>query len=206
MRATSKFMQRASVATLLAITIAPALLGQQSNTRTNALDRMLTKRNREFNERVLDREMRRPENKEEEQLALAQIKEDYVRIQEANHDLAQATAQADALDLKVVAKLAAEIRKRAGRLKYNLVLPKPEDEPKRSNANGGTEAEQLQAALATLSGLVIDFVNNPLFQAVNVLDAQSSVKARRDLEQIIALSAHVKKSSEKLDRAAQKSQ
>ncbi|MFL6208681.1 MAG: hypothetical protein ACJ74W_07495 [Pyrinomonadaceae bacterium] len=198
-------MRRVSVAAVLTVIITPVLQGQQSNSR-NALDRVLSKRGREFNDRVMDRELHRPANPEEERLALAQIKEDYVRIQVVNHDLAQATAHAaGALDLKAVAKCAAEIKKRAGRLKYNLVLPKPG-----AVANGpeptGTEIEQLQSALSTLSDLIVGFVNNPLFKEVNVVDVQSSFKARRDLEQIIALSEHVKKSSEKLDKAAQKSQ
>jgi hypothetical protein len=204
MRATFKLMRRVSVAAVLTVTIAPVLQGQQSNSRS-ALDRVLSKRGREFNDRVMDRELHRPANPEEERLALAQIKEDYVRIQVVNHDLAQATAHAGALDLRVVAKLAAEIKKRAGRLKYNLVLPKPEEVATGPEPTG-TEIEQLQSALSALSELIVGFVNNPLFKEVNVVDVQSSTKARRDLEQIIALSEHVKKSSEKLDKAAQKPQ
>jgi hypothetical protein len=200
-----QLMQRVSVATLLTFTVAPAIRGQQSASR-NALDRVLSKRGREFNDKVLDKEMHTPAKPEEERLVIAQIKEDYVRIQVVNNELVQANAQADSLDLKVVAKLTGEIRKRAGRLKYNLALPKPDAVDDHAEANVRPEAEQLQSSLSTLSDLIFGFVNNPLFKQVNVVDVQTSVKARRDLEQIIALSEHVKKSSEKLDRTAQKNQ
>ena len=43
-------------------------------------------------------------------LATAQIREDFVRLQVVNNDLAKARARADALDLKFVSKSAAEIR------------------------------------------------------------------------------------------------
>src|SRR5829696_8986213 len=50
-------------------------------------------------------------------LALAQLREDFVRIQVLNNDLAKAASSGDALDLKLVSKSAAEIRKLATRLR-----------------------------------------------------------------------------------------
>ncbi len=207
MRFTIKLMQRASLSILLTTIIAPVIRGQQNTPRPSSLDRMLTKRTREFNAMELEKELRRPANKREERLALEQIKEDYLHIQTANHDLSQAVSLGDTLDLKSVAKSSSEIRKCAGRLKYNLVLPKPaEEEAKLADANAGIETAQLKSSVTALNSLVDGFVNNPLFHKVNVVDAQSSVKARRDLEQIMLLSEHIKRSSEKLDKAARKSQ
>ncbi|MGB8511150.1 MAG: hypothetical protein WCD76_22460 [Pyrinomonadaceae bacterium] len=204
MHYTLKLMRRASIAAVLAATIAPVISGQQSTVRP-PIDRVLTMRAREFNNMVLEKELRNIATPEEERLALAQIREDYLRIQMANNDMVQAVSKGVISDLKIVAKSASEIRKRAARLKYNLALPGSEEKPKRSEIGDGAEAEQLQSSLLTLCGLVDAFVNNPLFQQVNVVDAQWSVKARRDLDQIIVLSEHVKKRSEKLDRAARKS-
>ena len=203
MRFTIKLMHRASLAFLLATAIAPVIRGQQNTSRTSSLDRVLTKRTREFNAMELEKELRRPPNKHEERLTLEQIKEDYLHIQIASRDLSQAVSLGDALDLKSVAKSSLEIRKCAKRLKHNLVLPKSAEEvSKLADASAGTEAAQLKSSVTALNNLIDGFVNNPLFHKVNVVDAQSSVKARRDLEQIMLLSEHVKRSSEKLDRAA----
>ena len=123
MRFTIKLWQRASLAALLAATIAPAIQGQQSNTARASLDRVLTKRTREFNNREMENELRRPVEEKDQQMALAQIKEDYVRLQVANHDMTQAASVKGALDLKFVAKSAAEIKKRAGRLRRHHISP-----------------------------------------------------------------------------------
>jgi hypothetical protein len=137
------------------------------------------------------------------QLAFTQISEDFTRIQIVNNALAKSLAAGEELDFKVVAQAASEIKKRAGRLKENLLLPGlAEDRPKSSFE---IEPWQLKAALAELDRLVVSFVHNPGFRSVKVVDAQWSAKARSDLEGIIELSGRLKKSSEQLDKAAQKS-
>jgi hypothetical protein len=123
-----------------------------------------------------------------------------------NKNIAQAVLSGASLDPKSIAKSASEIKKRAERLKYNLVLPEPEKGTKRSKAEVGAELEQLKSSLTTLSGLIFGFVNNPLFQNANTVDAELSAKARRDLEEIIELSKGIKKSSERLGKVSQKSQ
>ena len=155
---------------------------------------------------MLEKELRRPIEQPEPQLALAQIREDFWHIQIVNKGIAQAVLSGASLDPKFIAKSAAEIKKRAGRLKYNLVLPAPEKGTKRPKVEIGAEPEQLKSSLSMLSGLILGFVSNPLFQNVNTVDAELSAKARRDLEGIIELSEGIKKSSEKLNKAAQKSQ
>jgi hypothetical protein len=136
-------------------------------------------------------------------LSFAQISEDFTRLQIVNHELAKALTAGGALDFKMVAESTAEIRKRAGRLKENLILPgEVEDRPK---VPAGAEPGQLKAALAELDRLVYSFVHNPGFQSVKVVDAEWSARARSDLEGIIELSGRLKRSSEQLHRAAQKS-
>ena len=163
-------------------------------------------RQRQFNLRMLEKELRRPVERHEPQLALTQIREDFMRLQAINNDMAQANSQGGALDLKFIAKSAAEIKKRAGRLKYNLVLPEPEKGTKRPKVEVGAEPEQLKTSLSALGELIVGFVNNPVFKSAGVVDAELSAKARRDLEGIIELSAGIKKSSERLNKVAQKSQ
>ncbi len=158
--------------------------------------------NRSSRLRMLEKEARRPVERRAPRLAVAQIREDFMRIQIANNELKLTAFRAEALDLKLVGKWASELKKLAGRLNFNLALPEPEKVTKRPPA----EAEQLRQSIATLDGLIIGFVNNPIFKETNVIDAQLSGKARRTLEEIIELSGQVKKSSEKLRKAVQKPQ
>ena len=134
-------------------------------------------------------------------LALAQLREDFVRLQVLNNELAEAASSGDALDLKLVSKSAAEIRKLAARLKENLVLPQPEKEGAHDEAKAAPPPAELGPALSALDTLILKFVEGVASKGVYRLDAQSSAKARQELEAIIELSAHVKKASERLGKS-----
>lgn len=189
----------ASVA-LVAVACASAAQGRQG-ARTSSIDRLLRERQRSIYGRAMEDDLRRPEARaEEERLALAQIKEDYVRLQVVNKDLSKAASRPEALDLKEVSKSTAEMRKRAERLLENLALPEMQEEPGRSRPNDIEREEQLKASLLALGQLVERFVHNPIFREVNVIDAQASARARRDLRAIIAISERLKRDSEKLDK------
>jgi hypothetical protein len=131
----------------------------------------------------------------------AQISEDFLQIQVVNSKLMEAVSVGGGLDLTFVAKSASEIRKRAGRLKDNLMLPEPEKGSKRPAVEVGAEAGQLKSSLSALGELIYGFVRNPIFKEANVVDVQMLAKARRELEEIIELSGQVKKSSERLHKA-----
>ncbi|HVF28321.1 MAG TPA: hypothetical protein VM943_08790 [Pyrinomonadaceae bacterium] len=159
---------------------------------------------RQFALRMLDKQVGRPNEPLEPQLALAQIREDFLHMQMVNRDMAQMVLTGVPLDPKIIAKSAAEIKKRAGRLKFNLMLPEPEKGAKLPKSEVFVEPEHLKSSLAALSELITCFVNNPMFQNANTIEADLAAKARRDLEEIIELSGHVKKSSEKFDKVARK--
>ena len=138
----------------------------------------------------------------EPRLALAQIREDFLRLQVVNNDLAQAVSGGGPLDFKLVAKSASEIKKRAERLKLNLALPEAEEGGKPPAAAAPADPEQLRAALSRLDGIILRFTNALHAKGVRRFDAQSSARLRLDLEAIIGLSGRVKKCSEKLGEAA----
>jgi hypothetical protein len=135
-------------------------------------------------------------------LAFAQIREDFIRLQVVNNDLARAVSGTGQLDFKLVAKSASEIRKRAERLKDNLALPAGERDEKAPAAAAPTDPEQLRAALTRLDETILRFASALHAKGVRRFDAQSSGKLRRDLEEIVTLSGRVKKCSEKLEQAA----
>ncbi|MBV9928546.1 MAG: hypothetical protein JOZ96_26255 [Acidobacteria bacterium] len=134
-------------------------------------------------------------------LAFAQIREDFLRLQVVNNDLARATSGGGDLDLKLVAKSAAEIRKLAERLKLNLVLPEAAEDEKRPSPPALTDVAQLRTALSRLDGIVLRFANSLHAKGVRRLDADSYGRLRLDLEAIVSLSGRLKKGSEKLGEA-----
>ena len=138
----------------------------------------------------------------EPRLALAQIREDFVRLQVVNNDLARAVSGGGQLDLKLVAQSASEIKKRAERLKENLALPEAGGGEKPPAAAAPADPEQLRATLSRLDGIVLRFANGLHAKGVGRFDAVASARLRLDLEAIIGLSERVKKGSEKLGKAA----
>jgi hypothetical protein len=151
-------------------------------------------------ERALAERPRRPSD-HERRIMLAQIKEDFLRIQIIDDDLKEQAAREDAIDLKLVVRSASELNRRAVRLKDNLSLPEISavSEPPNAGANAGPV--QLRSLLSSLSKSIDEFVENPLFESAKVVDARLSAQARRDLQQIIYVSKQIRKTSERLNRA-----
>lgn len=217
MRPTIKFMLRAGAATLFASAISPLAFGQGSpRTESERIEMAVRERREhealenEMRERAFDLrmagEVHRPPRRREPKLAVAQIKEDFVRIQLINNALAEMVSRSGALDLKLVEKSTSEIKKRAERLKDNLALPELERVFERYQVEVGAEAGQLKLSLSTLDKLILEFVHNPIFKEAHVVNVQLSAKARRDLEDIIEMSDEVRKSSAKLNKALHKNQ
>jgi len=129
-------------------------------------------------------------------LVLAQIREDFSRIQLVNDDLIDAMSGKTAFDPRTIARAASEIKRRAKRLKQNLVLPSP---PKDADASSETIAPDLRPYISRLSKLIESFVSNPMLSQRHVVDATLSLQASRDLEDMIGLSGKLKKAAEKTE-------
>ena len=216
MTSTSKLMIRATATVVLAAALAPLVPGQQSGpTEAEQFRRAMIEarerdirdnelRERAFDLRMLEVEARKPRARRQPKLAYAQIREDFKSIQIVNNDLTRAASRRGSLDLELIEKLSSEIKKRAARLKDNMVLPESESVFDRPQAEAGVEAAQLKSSLSVLDGLITEFVDNPIFKEANLVDVQLSAKARRDLEEIIEVCDQVKKLSGKLKKTAQK--
>ena len=157
---------------------------------------------RSFNLRMLHimAKQRRP-RKSNPQLALAQVQDDFTHIQLINKKLGLTALRNSNLDLNFVTKAATEINRRADRLKENLALPVPAEttEPFKYNVANAT---QLKAPIVDLARLILDFTDNPYFKEASVLETEQANKARRDLENIIALSERIRELSRKLDQGS----
>lgn len=212
MNPTAKLLLRVAAAAVLASAHAPAAEAQQDRRNQRAREirdretRAREDRELQVNLGMLEGASRRRAERDAPQQTFAQVSEDFLRIQVVNSELMQAVTAGGALDLAFVAKSASEIKKRAGRLKGNLMLPEPEKGAGRAAVEVGAEAGQLRSALSALGELIYGFVRNPVFKEAKVADVEMLTRARRELDAIIELSGQVKKSSEKLHKAVRPTQ
>lgn len=132
---------------------------------------------------------------------IAQVKQDFERIQIARNEIVRTTGTG--LDYKFLSEVTSEIRKRASRLEENLALPEPEENEKRVGNQGELNEAQIRVALLSLCDRIESFVKSPIFETPGVLDVQHSTKASSDLESILQLSASVRKSAERLKKIQQ---
>jgi hypothetical protein len=211
MMAITKFMLRVAVVVAFASALSPLVFGQSAEIE-NAKRAELERRAGENERRLSTWELRMaevrrpPERRRDPSLAYTQIREDYKQIQIVNNDLARLVSAGGTLDFNLVEKSVSEIKRRAARLKENLMLPEPKSSSERPGPEVAAEAEQLKSALPALDKLVLEFVNNPIFEQAKAVNVQMAAKARRALEEIIEVSDRIKKSSEKLKKLAGKTQ
>ena len=173
---------------------------QGTRGRTDPVQRELQRRfESEAIEQVLSEGPRRRDPSERRRI-LAQIKDDFLRIQIVNDELRTFTSGSGEFNLETIAKSAAEIGKVARRLKDNLALPQVEIIGELAEPKTETGIEHLRLSLSVLSNSINAFVENPLFEKAGVVDAQLSLKALRDLQQVIAVSKQLKTTSDRLKR------
>lgn len=153
------------------------------------------------------REASRPRTSETERVALTQIAEDFKRIQMLNNKMMSSTMKAAMPDYEGIATSTAEISKRAKRIRNNLSLPKAvsEESGKGSEHKRAVDAAGIKAALLSLDGSIMNFIENPIFQNPNVIDVEQAVKASRELETIIETSGLITKDAERLTSTSKRS-
>ncbi|HXG68914.1 MAG TPA: hypothetical protein VNO70_27695 [Blastocatellia bacterium] len=134
--------------------------------------------------------------------AIKQVQEDFKEIQIVRNKMVRDLLANKPLDYKLIAGEAGEINKRAERLKTFLMPPVPEDKEKgQTNQVEFTDGE-MKDALVRLCNLIAGFVDNPVLKTPGVTDVEQSAKAGGDLLDIIELSGNIKRSAERLNRAA----
>jgi hypothetical protein len=129
-----------------------------------------------------------------------QVAEDFQQLQLSNYSLSGALTAGSELDYKKVEEDAAEVRRRASRLKSALALPVQKGGQGEKKAAPAPGAEGLKAAVAALDALVKSFVWNPVFRNPGVLDAENSTRAGRELEEILRLSEQVREAARALGK------
>jgi hypothetical protein len=147
-----------------------------------------------------DGKPRKPADRKATQAAITEVKHDFERIQAVYNELVLAMSDGRPLEYGLVSEATAEIKKCANRLKKNLALPPPEDKG-HANERVDLKEEEIKPSLKKLCLHIANFVTNPVFETLAVVDVEQSGKASRDLEEIIGLSELVWKSTNKLGEA-----
>lgn len=194
-------MQLALAFALIAL-VTTSLRAQGRLTGMSERDRNLLDRETQIT--LLERGSK-PRVKQDQQLLLSQINEDFMRLQAVNNEVKLKIAKNSTLDFKHISDASAEIKKRSVRLRTNLVFPDSEREETREKPQTQAPDEgQLRIPLLTLDRLIKSFVTNPVFTAAGVINAQQAAEAKADLNAIIDLSDKIKKRADKLNKAKEK--
>ena len=130
--------------------------------------------------------------------ALAQVQEDFTRMQVVNKALVLSIAEKKPLDFRFVTKSVTEIHKRSSRLNEYLALPDAEKQA--LEPASVTNQNQLKLSVLRLGNLIYSFTNNQFFKEPSVIDSEKTVQARRELIAIVELSEQIKKDSERLEK------
>src|SRR5688572_9029084 len=133
-----------------------------------------------------------------------EVAEDFKQLQLRNYNLFQAAGRGAPLDYARIRSEAAEVKRRALRLKESLLLPELNDELEPEAGAEISSPEGLKSAAASLNSVVNSFVWNPVFQSPGVIDLEKSSKAGRDLEEIIRLSEQIRRRAEGFGKTAAK--
>ncbi len=134
------------------------------------------------------------------QAVIAQVKEDFERIQVVRNDLVRSTSAHNGLDYKFISEATEEIKKRSSRLKNNLALPDSEENEKIQKSASEFDHAQIKDALRKLCDRIESFVKSSIFETPGVIDAEVSVKANDDLRIIVELSSNIRKGAQRLGK------
>jgi hypothetical protein len=146
------------------------------------------------------------ENQKHIQAAIANMKEDFTRIQVLRNDIARNLIAHKALDYNLITEQTAEINKRAHRLNTYMLAHAPED--KKENNPSDLKSEEMIDALVKLCKLIDSFTENPALKNAATVEAkeiekakEAKAKADRDLLAIMKLSESIQKKSDSLKAA-----
>ena len=194
----TKAVMTATIMGLLSVGVSTAF-GQTERERERELnDRDIELRS--WNLKIISLEANKQrKSKLRPEQALAQVQKDFTRLQTVNKDLVFSISDKRDLDFKFIGRCVTEIRERSARLNDTLALPTLEKSeiPVTQSAENST---RLKLSVLRLGNLIYNFTNNPFFKEPGVVNTDGTLKAKRELMEIVELRAQIKKDSEKLEK------
>lgn len=114
-----------------------------------------------------------------------EIGEDLNALQTAYNDIVLSLQDKTEISNDLVRSHSENVKKRATRLKTNLVLPKPE-EPTSPKEEPTPTVDTPKKQLRSLAKLIHELITNPIFESTSGLDVKFASKASGDLDMLIA--------------------
>lgn len=151
---------------------------------------------REWQLRNFGNEPGAPADRRRLEALMEQTEEDFNGILKLHNEIVRALAAKNAFNFRFVSETTGEIQKRASRVQSSLKLTPEEGyaAPKLDEFN----EPQMKDALIKLCKKIRSFVTNPSIANPATVDAQQLTQARHDLEDLIQLSAQLKKDAERI--------
>jgi hypothetical protein len=173
-----------------------AQTGAQVRDRQQAMDEYDRTLNRMKNDAKVAREKRRS--------LFPQINEDFQRIQVIHNEIVRMLQPDKNLNYDRLAELTDDLKKRSSRLRENLCLPEPEKAATKAAHTDAVDETHMKKNIVVLHDLVLDFVANPIFKNLGVVDATVIDAATEKLNGLIDLSDEIKREAKVLGKPAQK--
>lgn len=143
------------------------------------------------------------ENQKHIQTAIANMKQDFARIQVLRNDIARNLVAHKPLDYSLITEQTSEIHKRSQRLNVYMLAHAPEDRDHDNSTD--LKGDEMIKALVRLCKLIDSFTENPSIKNADMVDAKEIEKAKKDkaradgdLLGIIKLSESIQKMSDSL--------
>jgi hypothetical protein len=192
---------------LLTILTSATVAVSQSRTSSNLPGPGVREGNRAMDD--YDRDINRMKNdarvaKEKRQNLFPQINEDFQRIQVIHNEMVRMLQPDKGLNYDRLVELTDDMKKRSSRLRENLALPQPEKSDSQPTHSESIDEPHVRKTIVALHDLVVDFVANPLFKNLGVVDANVIDSARQNLYNIINVSDEIKKEAKLLGKSAKK--
>jgi hypothetical protein len=130
----------------------------------------------------------------------AQLNEDFEMLHSINAEKIAPHPSALLSDHKTLADLTGDLKNRATRIKYNVVLLQVVDKGEKIRYE--PDADQLASMLSELSRMINSFMDSPIFRVTSADDAALRVKAKRDLDCVIKLSEAINKIAKRSTKVA----
>ena len=133
-----------------------------------------------------------------------EINEDFQRIQVVHNEIVRLLQSDKGLNYDRLADLTDDMRKRSIRLRENLALSEQEASAVQTTHQEPVDDSHIRKTISQLHDLVVDFVANPLFKNLGVVDAKAIDKASANLNEIIDISDEIKREARTLSKTARK--
>jgi len=130
--------------------------------------------------------------------ALKQVVEDFKSIQDINNRMMADVWSSQGINYDRTLKALAEISTKATRLRNTLVLPEPET--LKRPALTVSDLKEFKSSLMLMDRFLMSFVTNPIFREHKVLEVNLATQASRDLQEVVLLSADLKKAAQRLKK------